>query len=339
MNNIKGTLKENKFHTGRVILLTGGAGFIGSHLAEKLIKEGYSVICLDNFSDFYTPKLKEDNVKELKESPNFTLVKGDILDKDLLEKVFRENQISKIVHLAAIPGVRQSVKDPFAYIDVDIKGTVNLLEMAKTYQVSHFVFGSSSTVYGQDLKVPFSEDEKNLNPISPYGISKLAGEKFCQTYNQLYKIPITILRYFAVYGQRQRPELALHKFTRLAKQGKPIPRYGSGESARDYTYIDDIVEGTMKAIKKKFNFEIFNLGNSKPVKLKDLIATLAKKLDRKLQIEKLPDQLGDVPITYADISKSKKLLDWEPKISLEEGIEKFLAWHKEKEEFLNSLNL
>ncbi|MEK9135210.1 MAG: SDR family NAD(P)-dependent oxidoreductase [Patescibacteria group bacterium] len=316
-------------NNAKVILLTGGAGFIGSHLAKRLINEGYSVICLDNFSDFYSPALKEDNIKKLKENPNFILVRGDILDRDLLEKIFAGGQISKIVHLAAIPGVRQSIKDPFSYIDVDIKGTVNLLEMAKKYQISRFIFASSSTVYGQDSKTPFSEEEKNLIPISPYGASKLAAEEFCRTYNKLYKIPITVLRYFAVYGPKQRPELALYKFTRLAKQGKPIQRYGSGESARDYTYIDDIVDGTMMAVEKKFDFEIFNLGNSNPTKLKDLIGLLGKKLGITLKIEELPDQLGDVPLTYADISKGKKLLGWEPKVSLEQGIEKFLAWHKE----------
>ena len=322
-----------------IILVTGGAGFIGSHLSEKLLEDKKIVVCLDNFSNFYDPKLKEDNIKEIKNNPKFVLIRGDILDKDLLEKIFAENKISKIVHLAAIPGVRQSIKDPFSYIDVDIKGTVNLLEMAKKYRVSHFIFGSSSTVYGQDSKVPFQEDEKNLIPISPYGTSKLAAEKFCQAYSMLYKIPMTILRYFCAIGPRQRPELAIPKFVRLIKQGKPIPKYGLGESARDYTYIDDIIEGTMRAIKKSFNFEVFNLGNSKPVKLKDLIETLSKKMEKTVQTEELSDQLGDVPITYADISKAKRLLDWEPKTSFEEGVERFLTWHKEKEEFLNKLNL
>jgi UDP-glucuronate 4-epimerase len=320
------------------ILITGGAGFIGSHLCERLIKEGYKVVCLDNFNDFYNPRLKKDNIKELERNPNFSLVEGDILDNELLEKIFSENQISKVVHLAAIPGVRQSIRYPKNYIEVNIKGTVNLLEAAKKYEISSFIFGSSSTVYGQNSQVPFSEKEKELNPIAPYGTSKLAAEIFCQTYHELYKIPITILRYFAVYGSRQRPELAIHKFTRLIKQGKSIPRYGSGGSARDYTYIDDIIDGTISAIKTKFDFEIFNLGNSNPVKLKELIEGLSKKLDIKPKIEEMPDQLGDLPITYADISKSKKLLNWEPKISLEEGIKRFLSWHKEKEEFLDSLN-
>jgi len=321
----------------KVILVTGGAGFIGSHLSERLLKEGYKVICLDNFNNFYNPKIKEDNIKEIKDNSEFILIRGDILDKKLLEKIFSENQISKIIHLAAIPGVRQSFLSPEHYIDVDIKGTVNFLEMAKKYKIPHFIFGSSSTVYGQDSKVPFHEEEKDLNPISPYGTSKLTAEKFCQTYSKLYRIPITILRYFAVFGPRQRPELAIHKFTRLMKQGKPLPKFGSGQSARDYTFIDDIIEGTMKAIEKTFDFEIFNLGNSKPVKLEGLIEILSKRLGIKPKIDELSDQLGDVPITHADISKGKKFLDWEPETSLEEGIDKFLAWYKEKEEFLNNL--
>ena len=321
------------------MLVTGGAGFIGSHLCERLVKEGYKVICLDSFSDFYNPKLKEDNIKNLKGNRKFILVRGDILDRALLKKIFSKNRISRIIHLAAIPGVRQSIKTPFDYIEVDIKGTVNLLEMAKNYGVLHFIFGSSSTVYGQDSKNPFSENERNLNPISPYGVSKLAAEKFCQNYAKLYKIPTTILRYFCVFGPRQRPELALHKFTRLAKQGKPIPRYGSGESARDYTFIDDIIEGTMKAIEKKFDFEIFNLGNAKPIKLKRMIEILGEKLSLKLKTKKLPEQLGDLPLTYASVSKAKKMLNWIPKTSFERGMDKFLTWHKEKEKFLNKLNL
>jgi len=328
MENVKGK-----------ILVTGGAGFIGSHFCERLLKDGYGVVCLDNFSNFYDPRLKEDNVKGMETNSNFTLVRGDILDKDLLEKIFSENRISKIVHLAAIPGVRQSLGDPFSYIDVDVKGTVNLLEAARKYGISHFVFGSSSTVYGQDSKLPFSEQEKSLIPISPYGTSKLAAEKFCQTYSRLYKMPLTILRFFCVYGPRQRPELILPKFVRLINQGKPITKYGSGESSRDYTYIDDVIEGMMKVTEKKFDFEIFNLGNSSPVKLKDFIETLSRTMEKEPQIEELPDQLGDVPITYAGVSKAKELLSWEPRTSLEEGIGKYLKWYKEKEEFLKTLNL
>jgi len=321
------------------IMVTGGAGFIGSHLCERLLARNCQVICLDNFNNFYDPRLKEDNLKGILKNSNFTLIRGDILDKNLLENIFSKNNISKIVHLAAIAGVRQSIGDPFSYIDVDVKGTVLLLEMAKKFKVSHFIFGSSSTVYGQESKIPFDEKEEKLAPISPYGVSKLAAEKFCQAYNKLYKIPVTILRYFCAFGPRQRPELVLPKFVRLAKRGESIPQYGEGDSARDYTYIDDIIDGTIRAIDKKFNFEIFNLGNSKPVKLRDLIKVLAKKTKIKLKIKKMPEQLGDAKITYASIKKGKKLLGWEPKVSFEEGVEKYLIWHKEKEKFLNTLNL
>lgn len=321
------------------ILVTGGAGFIGSHLCERLLDEGYKVICLDNFSNFYDPRLKENNIKGIEKNPAFDLIRGDILNIELLEKIFSQNKILKIVHLAAVPGVRQSIKDPFSYIDVDIKGTVNLLEMAKKYKIPHFIFGSSSTVYGKDSEMPFSEKEKNLIPISPYGTSKLAGEKFCQTYSLLYKIPMTILRFFCVFGPRQRPELAIPKFIRLAKQGRPIPKYGSGNSARDYTYIDDVVEGIIKAIEKKFDFEIFNLGNSNPITLNDLIEIMGRKMGVKLRVKRLPEQLGDAPITFAEISKAKKMLRWKPETDFEKGIEKFIKWYSQKEEFLNNLNL
>lgn len=321
------------------ILVTGGAGFIGSRLCERLIQQRQKVICLDNFNDFYNPKIKEDNISNLKNSPNFSLIRGDILDKKLLEKIFSENQISKIIHLAALPGVRASFLSPENYIDVDIKGTVNLLEMAKKYKISQFTFGSSSSVYGEGAKIPFQEDEKELIPISPYSNSKRAAEIFCQTYSRLYKIPTTILRIFTAFGPCQRPEMAIHKFVRLMKQGKAIPLYGKEDSVRDYTFIDDVVEGIIMATKKNFDFEIFNLGNSKTVKLEDLIKILSKKLKIDPKIEKLPGQLGDLPITFAEISKAKRLLGWQPKIPFEEGIEKFLAWHNKKEKFLNKLNL
>jgi len=321
------------------ILVTGGAGFIGSNLCERLIKGGHKVICFDNFNSFYNPKIKEDNIKELKNSSDFLLVKGDILDKDLLREIFSRNQISKIVHLAALPGVRTSFLLPESYIDVDIKGTVNLLEAAKRYNISQFIFGSSSSVYGIGSEVPFNENEKGMITISPYSSSKRSAEIFCETYSKIYKIPITILRFFTVYGPRQRPEMAIHKFTRFMKQGKSIPMFGDGESARDYTYIDDIVEGISTSMEKVFDFQIFNLGNSNTTKLKELIKILGKKLCVSPRVEKLSDQIGDVPITFADIKKAKEFLGWSPKISFEKGIDNFIKWHEEKEEFLNKFNL
>ena len=317
------------------ILVTGGAGFIGSHLCERLLREKKKVVCLDNFSNFYPPQIKEDNIKNFKNNADFSLIRGDILDTELLEKIFSKRSISKIIHLAAIAGVRQSLANPSSYIDIDIKGTVNLLEAAKKYKIAHFIFGSSSSVYGTGSRIPFREDEKNTIPVSPYAASKLSAEIFCQTYTKLYKIPTTILRFFTVYGPRQRPEMAIHKFTRLIRQGKSLTQFGSGESVRDYTFIDDVIEGVVKSMQKKFSFEVFNLGNSKTVRLSKMIKTIGERLGIEPKISKTPDRLGDVPITCADISKAKKMLGWKPEVSFEQGVERFVNWYLEKEKFLN----
>jgi len=316
------------------VLITGGAGFIGSHLCERLVKEGWKVICLDNFNTFYSPKIKEDNIKNLKQSSDFLLVKGDILDRSLLEKIFSENKISKIIHLAALAGVRTSFAVPAKYVDVDVKGTVNLLEIARKHNIEQFIFGSSSSVYGVGSDIPFNENENKMVVISPYSSSKRAAEIFCQFYNKIYKVPITILRFFTVYGPRQRPEMAIHKFTRLIKQKKPIFMYGDGSSARDYTYIDDIVEGITRALKKVFDFQIFNLGSSRAIQLKEMIKILENKLNISAKIKKAPFQAGDAPITFADIRKARKILGWAPQISFEQGIEKFIEWYNQKEGFL-----
>lgn len=315
-----------------MILVTGGAGFIGSHLCDRLLDEGHKVLCLDNFNDFYDPKLKEQNLAQASRHPNFTLVKGDILDQELLERVFSRYRPEKIVHLAAIAGVRPSITSPTKYVDVDIKGTVNLLEVAKRYEIKQFIFGSSSSVYGLNKKIPFSEDDPTHLQASPYATAKKAGELYCRTYHHLYGIPITILRFFTVYGPRQRPDMAIRKFTELMIEGKPIPMFGDGTSERDYTYIDDCIDGVMTAIERPFDFEVFNIGNSSTVKLKDLIELIAKKIGVNPEIEQLPEQRGDVPITYADISKARSLLGYNPKISLEEGIEKFVYWYGERSE-------
>lgn len=315
-----------------MILVTGGAGFIGSHLCDRLLDEGHKVLCLDNFNDFYDPKLKEQNLAQASRHPNFTLVRGDILDQELLERVFSRYRPEKIVHLAAIAGVRPSITSPTKYVDVDIKGTVNLLEVAKRYEIKQFIFGSSSSVYGLNKKIPFSEDDPTHLQASPYATAKKAGELYCRTYHHLYGIPITILRFFTVYGPRQRPDMAIRKFTELMIEGKPIPMFGDGTSERDYTYIDDCIDGVMTAIERPFDFEVFNIGNSSTVKLKDLIELIAKKIGVNPEIEQLPEQRGDVPITYADISKARSLLGYNPKISLEEGIEKFVYWYGERSE-------
>lgn len=311
-----------------MILVTGGAGFIGSHLIERLLNEGHEVLCLDNFNDFYDPKLKEQNISGVLAHPRFTLVRGDILDGRLLQDVFTENNIGKIVHLAAMAGVRPSLASPTKYVDVDIKGTVNLMEIARKYEIKQFIFGSSSSVYGMNKKVPFAEDDPTELPASPYATAKKAGELYCRTYHHLYGIPITILRFFTVYGPRQRPDMAIHKFTKLMLGVKPVPMFGDGSSARDYTYIDDCVDGIMAAIERPFGFEIFNIGNSVMVKLKELITLIAEKLGVNPKIEKLREQPGDVPITScADISKARSLLGYNPKMPLEGGIERFISWY------------
>jgi len=334
------------------VLVTGGAGFIGSHLCDRLLDQGHEVLCVDNFNDYYDPKLKEQNIAQAIKHPNFTLIRGDILDIELLDAVFsgnlghrtsnigRSNGIGHrtsdfgppdiVVHLAAIAGVRVSIASPAKYVDVDIKGTVNLLEKAKEYGIKQFIFGSSSSVYGLNKKIPFSEDDPTDLQASPYATAKKAGELYCATYRELYGTPTTILRFFTVYGPRQRPDMAIRKFSELMTEGKPIPMFGDGTSKRDYTYIDDCIEGIMAAINKSFDFEIFNIGNSTMVKLKDLIELIAENLGVNPEIEQLPEQPGDVPITLADISKAKTLLGYRPKTSIEEGIERFIRWFKER---------
>ncbi|MBA7499048.1 UDP-glucose 4-epimerase [subsurface metagenome] len=308
-------------------LITGGAGFIGSHLCERLLSDGHEVICLENFDPYYSPDIKRKNIEYLLDQPNCILIEADIRNKKEMEKIFRMDAIDKVVHLAAKVGVRPSIQDPLSYEDVNIKGALNLLELSKEHDIRHFIFGSSSSVYGISDKIPFSEDGL-VKPISPYAASKRAGELLCYTYSHLYDIPISCLRFFTVYGPKQRPEMAIHKFTRLIDQGKEVPMYGDGSSKRDYTYITDIIDGTMNALNKKFDFEIFNLGNSKTVELRYLISLIEENLGKKAKIKQLPEQLGDVPITYADISKSKRLLGYSPKISIEEGVKRFVEWYR-----------
>ncbi len=308
------------------ILLTGGAGFIGSHLCGKLLDEGYDVIVVDNFDDFYDPKEKRKNISSFLKKKNFKLVKGDIRNNFLLDKIFR-NKIDKVVHLAAKAGVRYSIKYPQEYMEVNVLGTLNLLELTKKYSVSDFVFASSSSVYGERSKVPFKETDRVDRPISPYAASKVSAEQVCYTYHHLYDIPIKCLRLFTVYGPRQRPDLAIRKFIKAIEGGNKIDVYGDGSSERDYTYIDDIVEGILRAIKTKMSFEIINLGNSQPIKLKNLIALIEKLLGKKAKINRLPPQPGDVSRTYADIAKADKLLGWRPKVKIEDGLAMMIEWY------------
>ncbi len=311
------------------VLVTGGAGFIGSHLCERLLELGYRIINLDNFNDFYDPIIKRKNILTALSNHRYTLIEGDIRDKKLLEKIFNTFDIETIVHIAALAGVRTSIGNPLEYVDVDIKGTVNLLEFSREYKVKKFIFASTSSVYGLN-SIPFKETDSIKSPISPYAAAKLAGELFCSTYNTLYDIPTVCLRFFTVYGPRQRPEMAIHYFTRLIDGGKEIPIWGDGASSRDYTYIDDIINGIVASINLKCSFDIFNLGNSNPIKLNDLIELIEQKLGKSARRVYLAVQKGDVEHTYADITKSSTMLGYNPEISIEEGIEKFIAWYKKQ---------
>ena len=313
------------------ILITGGAGFIGSHLVDKLLAEGgWRITVVDDFNDFYDPSIKQANVRDHLEKDNYRLVKADIRERAALEPAFAENNFDCIVHLAARAGVRPSLSQPALYAETNISGTLNLLELARDQGVRQFVFGSSSSVYGVNEKVPFSEDDPVFNPISPYAATKAAGELICHTYAHLYEMRIVCLRFFTVYGARQRPDLAIHKFAKLIDAGRPIPVFGDGTTRRDYTYIDDIIAGVRAAIDyDQSKYEIINLGESRTVELQELIALLEKALDRNAEIDRQPPQPGDVPQTFADVTKARRLLDYDPRTQIEEGINKFVEWFRE----------
>ena len=309
------------------ILVTGGAGFIGSSVAEKLLARGDEVVVIDCFDEFYDPKIKRRNIEAALKNPAYKLVEGDIRDLELLKGLFRREKFDRVFHLAARAGVRPSIADPLLYEDVNVRGTMNLLEAARENSLPGFIFASSSSIYGNNKKVPFSETDFVDNPVSPYAATKKACELVCHTYHHLYGLNISCLRFFTVYGPRQRPEMAIHKFTRLIDQGKPVPMFGDGSSRRDYTYIDDIADGVIKAIDANFAFEIFNIGESQTTELRTLIELIEKNLGKKAIIEQLPDQPGDVEVTYADITKSKKMLGYNPRTKVEEGVPKFVEWY------------
>ena len=312
------------------ILLTGAAGFIGSHFAETLLEEGHRVISIDNLNPFYDPTIKEQNLREIKKrfsSDQFTDLRGDIRDTDFINDVFKTHHPEEVVHLAAMAGVRPSIADPVTYQEVNIRGTMNLLEAMKKYEVSRMVFASSSSVYGNNPKVPFAEDDFVDHPISPYAATKKAGELICYTYHHLYQFTIVALRFFTVYGPRQRPEMAIHKFTRLIDEGKPVPMFGDGTTKRDYTYIDDIIDGMIRVRKIDSGFHLYNLGESRTTALIDLIRMIEAALGKKANIQRLPLQPGDVNITYADISRARKELGYDPHTTMEEGIERFVEWY------------
>lgn len=309
------------------ILVTGGAGFIGSHACERLLARNDSVICVDNFNDYYDTSKKERNVSGFLKNPNFKLYREDIRNFDKMEKIFEENKVDKAVHLAAMVGVRYSIKNPSLYKEVNIEGTENLLKLSVRHKIKNFIFGSSSSVYGISKKIPFNEDDDG-KPISPYADTKREGEVLCEEYHKKHGLSITCLRFFTVYGPRGRPDMAPYKFTKLIYEGKAVPMYGDGSTKRDYTYVTDIVDGIIAALDKGFAFEIINLGDSNAIELKYFISLIEKNLGRKAKIEQMPMQEGDVPITYADISKAKRLLNYSPKAKAEEGIKLFVEWYK-----------
>lgn len=311
------------------ILVTGAAGFIGSHLCERLIAQEVHVTGLDNFDEFYGRDIKEANIADLLERDNFKFIEGDIRDAECVESILNEDKIETIVHLAAKAGVRPSIENPAGYQDVNVNGTVVMLEAARKAGIKKFIFGSSSSVYGNNKKVPFSESDSVDFPISPYAATKKAGELLCHTYSHLYDINMTCLRYFTVYGPRQRPDLAIHKFSKLIEAGKPTPVYGDGSMQRDFTYIDDIIDGTVAAINNCEGYEIYNLGESRPVRLDELIREIEKALGKKAVINRLPMQPGDVYQTYADVTKAKEDLGYEPTTELADGLAKFVKWFRE----------
>ena len=321
--------------------ITGGAGFIGSTLGEKLLSLGNKVVVIDNFCDFYNPDIKENNVKELLLNPNFKLYRADIRDREAVKKIFDENKIDVVMNLAAMAGVRPSIENPCLYQEVNCLGLQNILEEMKLHNVKNGVLASSSSVYGNCKEVPFRENMIVDYAISPYAATKKANEVMAHVYHKLYDMNIIMLRFFTVYGPKQRPDLAINKFTRLMLEGKEIPMFGDGTTSRDYTYVDDIVNGIIKSCEYTLNnknvYEILNIGNSSPTSLKEMINTIAKVLGVEPKIKQLPMQPGDVDRTFADISKAKKLIGYEPKTTFEEGIRKFVNWYKEnKDLYINN---
>ncbi len=310
------------------VLITGGAGFIGSHLSEKLLKEEIAVVCIDNFSNYYNPEIKKRNIKNIETKENFSLVQCDIRNLSDMKDKLTNQVFDKLIHLAALPGVIPSVQDPVSTFSNNVVGTQNMLEICRELDIQHVIFGSSSSVYGNREKGPFSESLCAAEPESPYAASKRMGELLCHSYNKMYGMDATCLRFFTVYGPRQRPDMAIHHFVNLAYTTDSFPVYGSPETARDYTYIGDIVEGIIAALKICSGFDIINLGAGVPVKLGDLIATICKATNTDPIIEWKPKRVGDVPLTHSDIMKAKSLLNYSPKIALADGVSHFVKWYK-----------
>lgn len=310
------------------ILVTGGAGFIGFHVAKALLERGDKVVVVDNFNDYYNPKIKYDRIKQIEKYKNLRVYKADISSYKKLERIFRKHGFDKICHMAAQAGVRYSLKDPFRYESWNSLGTLTLLELARKYKIKDFIYASSSSVYGGNEKVPFSEKDNVDRPVSFYAATKKSTELYAYVYHHLYGLNCTGLRFFTVYGPFGRPDMALALFVDNIIQGKPIDVYNYGKMKRDFTYIADAVKGVLAAIDKPFSYEIFNLGNNKTIELNYFIECIEKELGREAKKNLMPIQPGDVPVTYADIKKAKKMLGYNPKTSIEEGIKKFIDWYK-----------
>ena len=309
------------------VLVTGGAGFIGSHLAGRLLSKGFEVVALDNFNDYYDPRIKRRNVELLAGNPGFNLAEGDIRDAKFLNDLFGRFDFSHVVHLAAMAGVRPSIQNPRLYADVNVIGTTNILEKIRERGVPKLIFGSTSSIYGTNSKVPFSEDDKIENIISPYAATKLACESLCKVYHHLHGLQVCCTRFFTVYGPSGRPDMAIYKFIDSIYNGREIDMYGDGTSRRDYTFIDDIIQGVTAAMDREWDFDIINLGESQTIELRSMIALIEDALGKKASIRRMPMQPGDVPITYADISKAKRLLDYNPSFPIAKGIQETVNWY------------
>lgn len=319
-----------------MILITGCAGFIGSNLCESLLYDKQSVFGIDNLDPYYDIRIKKQNLSKLVKFNNFKYLSIDITDKETVAKLFAKYKFTHIVHLAARPGVSTSLKDPFPYINNNIYGTLVLLEQIKRLKTVPFIFGSSSSVYGGEESIPFTENSSTNIQLSPYGASKKAGEIYCRLYHDLYGIPMTILRFFTVYGPRVRPDMAILKFIKAIDKGKEITVYNNGEVERDYTYITDIVCGIKNSIKKKFLYEVINLGNNNPVKLSTIVMLLERNLNKKAKVNSTVLPASEMKKTWANINKAKKLLDWIPKVKIEEGIDNLISWYKQNNNYEQS---
>ena len=310
------------------LFITGGAWFIGSHLADRRLSQGDSVTVLDDFNDYYDPTRKRQNVAGHLGNPRYRLVEGDIRDRALVFRVFEAGSFDAVVHLAARAGVRPSLKDPVLYEEVNCVASLHLLDAAVRFGKPKFVFASSSSVYGVNSKLPFAEDDPIEKPVSPYATTKRSGELLVFNYHHLYGLDAFCLRFFTVYGPRQRPEMAIARFTEAIEEGRPFPFHGDGTSRRDYTYIDDILDGVEASIERCRDFEIVNLGGANPITLSELVAKIEAATGKTAKVDRLPDQPGDVPATFADVRKAKRLLDFEPRVSIEEGLRRYVTWRR-----------